>query len=67
MTKKRRYLKPWIQMILEVNVLLILGFFCSLVSFEPKLSVILAFALLLSIMAVSTYLLSRYGRYEDEL
>lgn len=67
MTKKRRYLKPWIQMILEVNVLLILGFFCSLVSFELKLSVILAFALLLSIMVVSAYLLSRYGRYEDEL
>lgn len=67
MTKKRRYLKPWIQMILEVNVLLILGFFCSLVGFELKLSVILVFALLLSIMAVSAYLLSRYGRYEDEL
>ena len=67
MTKKRRYLKPWIQMILEVNVLLILGFFCSLVSFELKLSVILVFALLLSIMVVSAYLLNRYGRYEDEL
>lgn len=67
MTKKKRYLRPWIQTILEVNVFLIMGFFCSLTDFDLKMSVILSLIVLLLIMVVSAIALIRYGRYPEDV
>ena len=63
--KRKRYLRPWIQSVLEINVLLTMGFFCSLYDIEICLPSILIVMGLLTLMAISALLLNRYGRYED--
>ena len=66
-TKKRRYLRPWIQRILELYVFINLGFLCSLNLNRIGLSTIILLSIVIGLLIGSALLLKRYGRYEDEV
>ncbi|MBR4610237.1 MAG: hypothetical protein IKO38_07295 [Erysipelotrichaceae bacterium] len=66
-TKKRRYLRPWIQRILELYIFINLGFLCSLNLNRIGLSTIILLSIVIGLLIRSALLLKRYGRYEDEV
>ena len=66
MTKKR-YLRPCVQIFLEMNAMVSLGLLCSISILEVNIWTILLMTMLCMILAVSGIALKKYGRYDDEI
>lgn len=66
MTKKR-YLRWWIQYVLEVLLMLSLGILCSVSIVKVNVWSMLLIMIPTAVLTVSGILLMKYGRYSDEI
>ena len=66
MTKKR-YLRWWIQYVLEVLLMLSLGILCSVSIVKVNVWSMLLIMIPTAVLTVSGIMLMKYGRYSDEI
>ena len=66
MTRKR-HLRTWIQMLLEINLFICLGALCSINIIKVNIWSVLIMIALSAGLLISGMLLKKYGRYDHEL